>query len=65
MQRVIDEAEYVLRILHRMRNEASANPDLFDPDASKRIDETIIRVEDSLQHAQLMVCEAQQDLRAA
>jgi len=65
MQRVIDEAEYVLRVLHRMRAEASANPELFDPDASKRIDEAITRVEDSLQQAQLMVCEAKQDLQAA
>ena len=65
MQRMIDEAEYVLRVLHRMRDEASANPELFDLDASKRIDEAIIRVEDSLQQAQLMVCEAKQDLQAA
>jgi hypothetical protein len=48
-----------------MGDEASANPELFDPDASKRIDEAITRVEDSLEHAQLMVCEAKQDLRAA
>jgi len=65
MQRMIDEAEYVLRVLHRMRDEASANPELFDLDASKRIDEAIIRVEDSLQQARLMVCEAKQDLQAA
>jgi hypothetical protein len=65
MQRVIDEAEYVLRVLHRMRDESSANPELFDLDASKRIDEAITRVEDSLQQARLKVCEAKQDLQAA
>jgi hypothetical protein len=33
MERTMDEAEYVLAILHRMRAGVSANPILFDPDA--------------------------------
>ncbi len=33
MERLVDEAEYVLAVLHRMRNEVSANPNLFDEDA--------------------------------
>ena len=56
MQRVVDEAEYVLRVLRRVRGEASSNAELFDPDAGKRIDEAIARVEDVLRQAQLAVC---------
>jgi len=41
MQRVIDEAEYVLTVLHHMRNEACCNPALYDPDAQERIDQAI------------------------
>lgn len=58
MQRVIDEAQYVLGVLHQMKYETSANPDWFDPDASKRINEAIARIEDGLYRVQLMVCEA-------
>ena len=67
MQRVVDESEYVLRVLHRVRDEASANPGLYDPDARKRIDEAIARVEDVLRYArsQLMVCSAEQNKKAA
>lgn len=48
MQRLVDESEYVLGILRRMRNEVSAKPKLFDPDAQKRIDEAIAGIEDLL-----------------
>ena len=42
----MDEAEYVLAALYRMRDEVSANPILFDPDAQERIDEAIVRMKD-------------------
>jgi hypothetical protein len=46
MQRVVEEAEYVLAIiLHRMREEVAAHPDLFEPDAQERIDKAIAIVE--------------------
>ena len=45
MQRLIDEAEYVLTVLCRMRDQVSANPELFDPDAQKRIEEAITRIQ--------------------
>jgi hypothetical protein len=67
MQRVVDESEYVLRILQRMRDEASANPELYDPDARQRIDEAIARVEDVLRYARsrLMAPSAAQAQEAA
>jgi hypothetical protein len=65
MQRVLDEAQYVLGVLNRMRDQASENPELYDPDASRRIDEAIARVEDGLKHAQVMVHRADQNLKAA
>jgi len=37
MKRQVDEAEYVMRVLYRMRDVVSANPKLFDPDAQERI----------------------------
>ena len=45
MQRLVDEAEYVLTVLYRIRDTVSANPKLFDPDARRRIDEAITRTE--------------------
>ena len=45
MQRQVDEAEYVLTVLYRVRDEVSANPTLFDPDAQERIDEEIARIQ--------------------
>lgn len=45
MERLIDEAEYVLRILCRMRDEVSANPEWFEPDARERIDKAITRIQ--------------------
>jgi hypothetical protein len=47
MERQMDEAEYVLAALYRMRGEVSTNPSLFDPDAQERIDEAIVRVEEA------------------
>ncbi len=45
MQSVIEEAEYVLAILRRMREEAATHPDLFEPDAQERIDKALAIVE--------------------
>lgn len=41
MDRVVDESNYVLSILKRMREEIRLKPDLFDPDAQRRINEAI------------------------
>ena len=41
MERVAEERQYVLMILHHMREEIVANPDSFDVNALARIDETI------------------------
>jgi hypothetical protein len=41
MDRLSDETEYVFIILHQMQAEVIANPQLFDPNALKRIDEAI------------------------
>ena len=49
----MDEAEYVLEILHRMRAEVCANPMLFDPDAQTRIDEAIVCIQNVLRSTQL------------
>jgi len=43
MQCAIDEAEYVLAVLCRALENVSANPELYGPDASGRIDEAIAR----------------------
>ena len=45
MERIVDEAEYVLRNLCRMRDEISAHPQDFDPDAQERMGEAIARVQ--------------------
>jgi hypothetical protein len=45
MDRLADEAEYVLEILYRMRDEVTANRTWFAPDAVERIDEAIARIE--------------------
>jgi hypothetical protein len=51
MERVVDEAEYVLAILYRTRAEVSANPNSYAPDALERIDEAIAHVQDVLRSA--------------
>ncbi len=41
VDRLSEDTEYVLIILHQMRQEATANPQLFDPRALERIEEAI------------------------
>ncbi len=65
MQSVVEEAEYVLTVLHRMRDEVAVNRGLYDPDARKRIDEAIARAEDLLRQAQVMVCSAERNPKTA
>ncbi len=65
MQRVVDEARYVLTVLHRMRDEVSANPELYDPDAQKRIDEATARVENVLRDADLKLRSVESNVRVA
>ena len=67
MERVVEEAKYVLAVLYRMRDEVSADPKLFDPDAQERIDEAIVRVKDLLRstRSQLMISIVEQRVKAA
>ncbi len=67
MQRLIDEAEYVLLVLHRMRDQVSATPELFDPHAGERIDEAIVRGQELLRslRSQLTIESLQQTSKAA
>jgi hypothetical protein len=67
MERMVDEAQYVLAVLYRKRDEVSANPELFDPAAHERIDEAIARIEDVLRstRSQLMVWSVEQKVKAA
>jgi len=65
MQRVVDEAAYVLTVLRRMRDEAYTNPHLYEPDAQNRIDEAIARVEDVLRQAESMISSAEPSPKAA
>ena len=53
----MEEAEYVLAVLFRMRDEVSANPKLFDPDAQERINGAIVRIQDVVRstRSQLMI----------
>ncbi len=45
MDRLSDETEYVLIILHEMRAEVVAHPQYFDPLALKHIDEAIALIQ--------------------
>jgi len=63
MERLVDEAQYVLATLYRMRDEVSANPKLFDPDARERIDEAIARVQAVVRTARSRLME--QEVKAA
>jgi hypothetical protein len=67
MQRLVDESEYVLAVLYRMRGEVSANPELFDPNAQERIDEAIARIEDVLRStwSQAVIQSVEQKVKAA
>jgi hypothetical protein len=42
--RLVDDVDYVLSVLHRMKDEVSANPNLFEPHALERIKEAIARI---------------------
>jgi hypothetical protein len=59
------EAEYVLEVLYRMRDEASANPQLYGPDAQKQIEVAIARVSKVLRDTRLTICSAEQNVTAA
>jgi hypothetical protein len=66
MQRQIDEAEYVLAILYRIRDEVSASPKLFDPDAQERIEEAIVRIQDVLRSSRSqLIWSVEQKVKAA
>jgi hypothetical protein len=45
MDRLTNEALYVLENLRRAREEVTAHPELFDPDALERIDKAIAFVQ--------------------
>lgn len=67
MQRVVDEAEYVLAVLRRMRDKVSENPELYDPHAHERMDEAISHVQHVLWSArsQLKNWTVEQNVKAA
>jgi hypothetical protein len=67
MERTIEEAEYVLAVLHQMRGEVSTNPELFDSDAQERIDEAVVYMQDVLRsiRSQLMTPTVEQQIKAA
>ena len=67
MQRTVDEAEYVLAVFQRMRCEVFANPELFDRDAQRRIDEASLCIQQVIQstQTQFMICRAQNETKAA
>jgi hypothetical protein len=67
MERVVDEAQYVLTVLYRMRDEVSADPELFDPDAQERIDEAIARIQTGLRctRLELTIWRVEQEVKAA
>ena len=67
MERVVEEAEYVLGVLSRMRDEVTANRQLFEPDAQERIDQAIARVQCVLRMAssELMTPRVEQEVKAA
>jgi hypothetical protein len=46
MDRLTNEAVYVLENLYRMRQEVIAHPGLFEPDALERIDKAIASIQD-------------------
>jgi hypothetical protein len=67
MERTVDEAQYVLAVLNRMRDEVSANPKSFDPDAQERIDKAIACAQHVVRSArsQLMTHSVEQEAKAA
>jgi len=66
MQRIVDEAEYVLAALYKMREEVSANRESFDPDAQERIEEAIVRIQEVLRSARSQLMRSvEQEIKAA
>ena len=65
MQRIVDEAEYVLRNLCRMRDEISAHPQDFDPDAQARLAEAIARIQAVLEPTRSPLMVSNQLVKAA
>jgi hypothetical protein len=66
MQRIVDEAEYVLAALYKMREEVSANRESFDPDAQERIEEAIVRIQEVLRSARSKLMRSvEQEIKAA
>jgi len=66
MQRIVDEAEYVLAALYKMREEVSANRESFDPDAQERIEEAIVRIQEVLRSARSqLMWSMEQEIKAA
>ncbi len=67
MQRVVDEAEYVLTVLRRMREEIAKNPDQYDPDAQEKMEEEIACIQEVLRSARsvLQKWTVQQEVKAA
>ncbi len=53
MQRVVEEAEYVLAILRRTLKQVTANPELYDPDAQVAIEKAIAYTERVRQRAKI------------
>lgn len=49
MERMTDEAMYVLGVLYQMRAKVTATPDLFEPEAFKLIDAEIALYEGLVQ----------------
>ena len=54
-EQTVQESEYVLAVLCRMRDKVSANPQLFDPDALERLAEAIARADSGLRSIRLMI----------
>jgi len=66
MQRIVDEAEYVLAALYKMREQVSANRESFDPDAQERIEEAIVRIQEVLRSARSqLMWSMEQEIKAA
>lgn len=67
MERTLDEAEYVLAVLQRMRDTVSANPELFEPDAQVRINEAIVCIQNVILStpSDLTISSVEQGIKAA
>jgi hypothetical protein len=65
MERVLDEAQYVLRNLCRMQDEVSAHPQDFDPDAQAQLAEAIARIQSVLRSTRSELTESNRWAKAA